>query len=1719
MLIHVNDAVTLQGARALRQPLIIPYGIHQEYELQIVTGHDNRPVDVESRGCVKWTLTVTPSPENPTAVLAYAVFAENIATGSWLRFDLAATSVEMYKHVAGNPATPAVLQLQGFTEEDAPATLVVTLPVALVTTAQQRLPVDLSTALMQELQLAVSVVGAAQRSISKYAGDSTDAAERAEQAAINARASEVNAEHSATAAGISAGNARESELAAETAQEKAETAQGKAEDAQTAAETAQDAAETAQGKAEDAQAAADTAQSKAEDAQAAAETAQSKAEDAQAAAEAAQTAAETAQGKAEDAQAAAEAAQTAAETAQGKAEDAQTAAETAQGKAEDAQQSAETAQGLAEDAKTAAETAQGKAEDAQIAAETAQGKAEDAQAAAETAQQAAETAQGKAEDAQTAAEAAQIAAETAQGKAEDAQTAAETAQGKAEDAQQAAEDAQAAAETAQGKAEDAQTAAETAQGKAETAQGKAEDAQTAAETAQGKAEDAQAAAEGSEDAAAASAKLAESWAKGDTGVRDDEDTNNAKYWAEQSRQFSPENKANKPNPLPEEDGHLAEVDTEGNLVTSPVKSEEVAKRDGYYGQDGLGAHTAEQLIDPNAPATERKFGFDTACGDITITDNGNAVIEKLMGTTHVANQLVHDTNMNVKSSTDGKLTLTDAVGGQLSKLEIHGGCVVHNQLVKESITKTGSGTGRLGCSDGVAGNAESFVMAAPRSVVMNQLVQNGDFSNGTTGWNKRGTGDVTISANNNVCSIVYNDAVSGLGTLFNRNAYINRKLLVTCEIKAPSDAGDIKAINTYDFNHNNGVAINSQQGYADTWTRYSYAFTETLTSGNAYLYFCYNSTAYTGTIQIRNIQLVDLTQYFNGNTTLINSITSWDDLVAYDPSFASYVQYNTGTVKGVQPTVKVNHTTDVACPVELFGVSDTVCDSFDGVSGVVTRKIGVVDLGTLGWSYQEANTRFYTPVLQNMYVPETAGTWLSAGICSREYTGTVGINTDKSISIANNNYLYLRDTRYTDGAALKAALSGILLYYRVKTPTTAQYNPTTIPTVDICNSAVQTSNERLASLSMTYQGREQTIALDPTHTYVFNDNQTEDSVITGQSSIEAVGGEDMLVDVTQLYNGDTTRISQIHRWASLSTRFHRYRDLMPYNPGTVEPDTPVVRNYPDEYAYGVVYNPNTSSPACVKVELRNGVVTGVTDFSSMPCHQLYRCVMDNLSTRHIAYYLDDEDSNKKYNGTRNGVTSDGSASVLTGADGDVMVEIPISYWYLDEDWNGEGKVLWLISDRPFMGVHGPAEIHDFFYVSPDGATCRTQYVGAYRASVCNADGTPINTTEGALAQSTGTASTNIARSIAGALPYVSVSQNDLLARAKRNNGSTVNTQFHQWLFVLMMVEQGSLNTQLISQGYSNGIQNTFCFWRKSGRVNAGNGTAEIFANESSQDMDNFQSFKVGSTTVQRDTLKDADGRYAWSIYNRNASSTRYFTDSPTPVNGDTVYAASTGDTTAGTVSSYTIKAASARVIQFQYRGIENPFGEVWEFEHGIQKYSHAFTASIKYGNVVYYRDPVKYGASSIAWTTADGTTTIWSAKSTTSPVFSDEDLTTQLGTSSVNSYRYDILGYWETLSMTDYTGTEQQAAGNPSYTWRRHRWPMASGWIKKFDPRTFFNMVNGGSGTTYLPDYYYDTAGTGSRVVYVGGLANGGSNDGMASRYVNYGLTYSGVGFSGRLSA
>ena len=184
-----------------------------------------------------------------------------------------------------------------------------------------------------------------------------------------------------------------------------------------------------------------------------------------------------------------------------------TAAETAAANAKVSETNAKTSETAAASSASSAEASKtAAAKSADIAAKQASAASGSATSAA-TSQKAASASESAAKASETAAKAAQTGAETAESNAKDS-------------AEATAADAQAS-----------QTAASTATGAASTAS-------TAAEAASGSASQASAAATAAAQSAASVDginKTAQSWAVGGTGTRPGEDTDNAKYWANQAQ--------------------------------------------------------------------------------------------------------------------------------------------------------------------------------------------------------------------------------------------------------------------------------------------------------------------------------------------------------------------------------------------------------------------------------------------------------------------------------------------------------------------------------------------------------------------------------------------------------------------------------------------------------------------------------------------------------------------------------------------------------------------------------------------------------------------------------------------------------------------------------------------------------------------------------------------------------------------------------------------------------------------------------------------------------------------------------------------------------------------------------------------------------------------------------------------------------------------------------
>ena len=120
-------------------------------------------------------------------------------------------------------------------------------------------------------------------------------------------------------------------------------------------------------------------------------------------------------------------------------------------------------------------------------------------------------------------------------------------------------------------------------------------------------------------------------------------------------------------------------------------------------------------------------------------------------------------------------------------------------------------------------------------------------------------------------------------------------------------------------------------------------------------------------------------------------------------------------------------------------------DTYDA-DGTVTRRYGVVDLGTLTWARDNSSGIFYTsPAISN--IKSVSANSIANIKCSQYVTVKAGGSneeTDKSISVG---YLYIsngvnvRDSAYTDAITFKAAMSGVMLVYELATPTTEEADP------------------------------------------------------------------------------------------------------------------------------------------------------------------------------------------------------------------------------------------------------------------------------------------------------------------------------------------------------------------------------------------------------------------------------------------------------------------------------------------------------------------------------------------------------------------------------------------------------------------------------------------------------------------------------------------------------
>lgn len=128
------------------------------------------------------------------------------------------------------------------------------------------------------------------------------------------------------------------------------------------------------------------------------------------------------------------------------------------------------------------------------------------------------------------------------------------------------------------------------------------------------------------------------------------------------------------------------------------------------------------------------------------------------------------------------------------------------------------------------------------------------------------------------------------------------------------------------------------------------------------------------------------------------------------------------------PTVSDTYTTALGRTV--YG------GTLDVTSGVLTVDRAMVDAGTWRWTMYSVSqgNLFRTPDVQNAVLPYDALNLL----CSHYPIVKSSLRTDNSVSIGQTGHIDVIDSRYSDAASFKTAMSGVQLVYELATPQTYQ---------------------------------------------------------------------------------------------------------------------------------------------------------------------------------------------------------------------------------------------------------------------------------------------------------------------------------------------------------------------------------------------------------------------------------------------------------------------------------------------------------------------------------------------------------------------------------------------------------------------------------------------------------------------------------------------------------
>ena len=202
-----------------------------------------------------------------------------------------------------------------------------------------------------------------------------------------------------------------------------------------------------------------------------------------------------------------------------------------------------------------------------------------------------------------------------------------------------------------------------------------------------------------------------------------------------------------------------------------------------------------------------------------------------------------------------------------------------------------------------------------------------------------------------------------------------------------------------------------------------------------YIYINFTSTNPTvaGGVTYDKAQLFDLTEMFGAGNEPATPAEFWqkvpEKLYGYNPN--DYKSVNIPSSKYFPDGMRS---------------AGSAYDEINFLSQKAIKRIGVVDLGTLDWTYKGSadNCYFDTPGISDIKKVSTSSEM--PGLLNVIYTAFAQadwyLNKPCMFKIAGNTPTFcISDPNYTDATAFKAAMSGVMLYYELDTPVETAITP------------------------------------------------------------------------------------------------------------------------------------------------------------------------------------------------------------------------------------------------------------------------------------------------------------------------------------------------------------------------------------------------------------------------------------------------------------------------------------------------------------------------------------------------------------------------------------------------------------------------------------------------------------------------------------------------------